>query len=97
MRIQKTRLVKLLSPFPPTTEAWIGNGHLLIVRHFLFGEKDEKSLPLANIAEVDVNQMGLLKTIFNYGTMIIRAEGDTVEKIDWVKNPHFYKQVIERG
>lgn len=95
MRIQKTKLVKLLAPFPPTTTAIIDNGYIFIRKTFLFGEQDEKAIKIVNIAEVEVNQMGLLKTLFNYGSITIRGEGDTIERIDWIKNPRFYEKILK--
>lgn len=41
-------------------------------------------------------QMGLLKWVFNYGTLIIKARGDVIEKIYYVKNPSYYRQEMMR-
>lgn len=95
MQIKKTKL-RHLDFMAPNVTAWVDQdkGYIFIQRKWLFGDTED-SIKLSALDEVEVEQMGLWRMIFNYGTLILKASGGVREELKWVKNPHYYRSIIE--
>ena len=60
----------------------------------MFGS-EEDSIKLSALDEVEAKQMGLWQTLFNYGTLVLKASGGVREELKWVKNPRYYESILK--
>lgn len=98
MKIEKSWLAKF-DWISVTKNGYIkkGIGGYILIEHCWLGKvTDQKVIKLAGLEEVEVDQAGLFKQLFNFGTLIVKGQGVT-ERLMLVKNPQSYKNYIEGG
>lgn len=95
IKIEKTKLAKL-NFMSTTTVAYIKPevDELSIQKIWQFGVVDERVITISGLSEIEADTSGFWRSMFNFGKLILRADGDVVESIGWVKNPHYYQQIL---
>lgn len=69
-------------------------GYISIEHNWMGQVTDQKMIKLSGLEEIEADQAGLLKMLFNFGDLTFKGQGVT-ETLRFVKNPRYVKRYIQ--
>ena len=75
----------------------ITNFRIVELGHTLYFTRDSDSIHIDDIQEIEVHQNGIVRTIFNYGDLVMTlSSGYATNTVHYVPNPHYYFRKITK-